>query len=72
MPQDVRRVPTQSTDSAVEAEQVATLVERNDRPRVVADSLVLQRHLPTSSYIFLTVPAAALSFLDRSLIGSLG
>ncbi len=40
MPQDVRRVPTQSTDSAVGAKQVTALVERNDRPKVVvADSL---------------------------------
>lgn len=40
MPQDVRRVATQSTDSAVGAEQVAALAERNARPKVVvADSL---------------------------------
>lgn len=40
MPQDVRRVSTESTDSVVGAEQVAALVEHNDRPKaVVADSL---------------------------------
>lgn len=40
MPQDVRRVSTESTDSAVGAAQVAALAERNDRPKVVvADSL---------------------------------
>ncbi len=40
MPQDVRRLSTESTDSAVGAEQVAALAERNDRPKVVvADSL---------------------------------
>jgi hypothetical protein len=40
MPQDVRRVSTESTDSAVGAEQVAALAERTDRAKVVvADSL---------------------------------
>lgn len=40
MPQDVRRVSTESTDSAVGAEQVAALAARNSRPKVVvADSL---------------------------------
>ena len=40
MPQDVRRVSTETTDSAVGAAQVAALAERNDRPKVVvADSL---------------------------------
>jgi hypothetical protein len=40
MPQDVRRVCTETTDSAVGAEQVAALAERNNRPKVVvADSL---------------------------------
>lgn len=40
MPQDIRRVSTASTDSAVAAEQVTALAERNDRPKVVvADSL---------------------------------
>ena len=40
MPQDIRRVPTESTDSQVGMEQVKELAERNDRPKVVvADSL---------------------------------
>lgn len=40
MPQDVRRVATEQTDSAVGAEQVAALAARNARPKVVvADSL---------------------------------
>lgn len=40
MPQDIRRVSTETTDSEVGAEQVASLAERNDRPKVVvADSL---------------------------------
>ncbi len=40
MPQDVRRVSTETTDSAVGAEQMAALAERNSRPKVVvADSL---------------------------------
>jgi len=44
MPQDIRRVPTTSTDSQVGAEQVASLAERNQRPKVVvADSLYANR-----------------------------
>jgi hypothetical protein len=40
MPQDIRRVSTESTDSEVGAEQVAALAQRNARPKVVvADSL---------------------------------
>jgi hypothetical protein len=40
MPQDVRRVSTETTDSEVGAEQMAALAERNSRPKVVvADSL---------------------------------
>jgi hypothetical protein len=40
MPQDIRRVSTQTTDSQVGAEQVAALAARNNRPKVVvADSL---------------------------------
>ena len=49
MPQDVQRVSTESTDSAVAAEQVAALAARNKRPKVmVADSLY-------SNVIFLAV-----------------
>lgn len=40
MPQDMRRVSTETTDSEVGAEQVASLAQGNDRPKVVvADSL---------------------------------
>lgn len=40
MPQDVRRVSSETTDSQVAADQVAALAERNDRAKVVvADSL---------------------------------
>ena len=40
MPLDIGRVPTESTDSQVGAEQVAALAEHNSRPKVVvADSL---------------------------------
>lgn len=40
MPQDVRRVSTETTDSAVGAEQVVALAARNSHPKVVvADSL---------------------------------
>lgn len=40
MPQDVRRVSTESTESEIGAEQVAALAARNSRPKVVvADSL---------------------------------
>ena len=38
--QDIRRVPTDSTDSQVGSEQVEALTQRNARPKVVvADSL---------------------------------
>jgi len=40
MPQDIRRVPTESTDSRVGHDQVEALAQRNSRPKVVvADSL---------------------------------
>lgn len=53
MPLDIGRVPTESTDSQVGAEQVAALAEHNNRPKVVvADSLYCNA---TFLAIFLTV-----------------
>jgi hypothetical protein len=53
MPLDIGRVPTESSDSQVGAEQVAALAEHNSRPKVVvADSLYCNA---TFLAIFLTV-----------------
>lgn len=53
MPLDIGRVPTESTDSQVGAEQVAALAAHNNRPKVVvADSLYCNA---TFLAIFLTV-----------------
>ena len=53
MPQDIRRVATNSTDSQVGAEQVKALAERNQRPKVVvADSLYCNR-IFLSVFVFL-------------------
>ena len=53
MPLDIGRVPTESSDSQVGAEQVAALAEHNRRPKVVvADSLYCNG---TFLAIFLTV-----------------
>jgi IS4 transposase len=53
MPLDIGRVPTESSDSQVGAEQVAALAEHNSRPKVVvADSLYCN---VTFLAIFLTV-----------------
>jgi hypothetical protein len=53
MPLDLRRVPTESSDSQVGAEQAAALAEHNSRPKVVvADSLYCNA---TFLSIFLTI-----------------
>jgi hypothetical protein len=53
MPLDLGRVPTDSNDSQVGAEQVVSLAEHNDRPKVVvADSLYCNA---TFLAVFLTV-----------------
>lgn len=53
MPLDLRRVPTERSDSQVGAEQVAALAEHNSRPKVVvADSLYCNA---TFLSIFLTI-----------------
>ena len=53
MPLDVRRVPTESTDSQVGAEQVASLAKQRGRPKVVVgDSLYCNA---TFLAVFLTI-----------------
>lgn len=53
MPLDVRRVPTENTDSQVGAEQVAALAEQRGRPKVVVgDSLYCNA---TFLAVFLTI-----------------